>query len=54
MAVMTIQAVVFDIGGVLQVTPDPGVIRMWESRLELAHGEPGNRLRCPRRRSTVR
>jgi len=33
MLVMTIQAVVFDIGGVLEITPDLGVTGMWESRL---------------------
>jgi putative hydrolase of the HAD superfamily len=39
MMVMTIQAVVFDIGGVLEITPDLGVTGMWESRLGLAPGE---------------
>jgi hypothetical protein len=39
MLVMTIQAVVFDIGGVLEVTPDLGVTGMWESRLGLGPGE---------------
>ena len=29
---MVIRAVVFDIGGVLEITPDLGVIPMWESR----------------------
>jgi hypothetical protein len=32
---MTIQAVVFDIGGVLEITPDLGVTAAWESRLGL-------------------
>jgi epoxide hydrolase-like predicted phosphatase len=44
MAVMRIQAVVFDIGGVLEFTPDLGVIEMWESRLGLAPGELNERM----------
>ena len=32
---MVIRAVVFDIGGVLEITPDLGVIPMWEARLGL-------------------
>jgi epoxide hydrolase-like predicted phosphatase len=44
MAVMRIQAVVFDIGGVLELTPDLGVIEMWESRLGLAPGELNERM----------
>ncbi|HTX25432.1 MAG TPA: HAD family phosphatase [Streptosporangiaceae bacterium] len=36
---MTIQAVVFDVGGVLEITPDLGVTEMWESRLGLPAGE---------------
>jgi hypothetical protein len=36
---MSIQAVVFDIGGVLEITPDLGVSGTWESRLGLAPGE---------------
>ena len=40
-----IRAVVFDIGGVLEITPDLGVIRRWEDRLGLAAGEAGQRLR---------
>lgn len=43
MTVMTIQAVVFDIGGVLEITPDLGVTRRWESRLGLAPGELNER-----------
>ena len=39
MTAVTIQAVVFDIGGVLEITPDLGVRGMWESRLGLAPGE---------------
>jgi HAD superfamily hydrolase (TIGR01509 family) len=44
MLVMTIQAVVFDIGGVLEITPDLGVTGMWESRLGLAPGELNQRM----------
>jgi hypothetical protein len=44
MTVMTIQAVVFDIGGVLEVTLDLGVTGMWESRLGLAPGELNKRM----------
>lgn len=36
---MAIQAVVFDIGGVLEITPDLGVTAQWERRLQLAPGE---------------
>jgi epoxide hydrolase-like predicted phosphatase len=36
---MTIRAVVFDIGGVLEITPDLGVDRQWETRLGLPDGE---------------
>lgn len=35
---MTIRAVVFDIGGVLEITPDLGVTQLWETRLELPAG----------------
>ena len=41
---MTIQAVVFDIGGVLEITPDLGWGPAWESRLGLAPGELGERM----------
>jgi epoxide hydrolase-like predicted phosphatase len=41
---MTIQAVVFDIGGVLEVTPSLGVAEMWESRLGLNPGEINRRM----------
>jgi epoxide hydrolase-like predicted phosphatase len=44
MTVMTIQAVVFDIGGVLEITPDLGVTEMWESRLGLVPGGPNERM----------
>jgi epoxide hydrolase-like predicted phosphatase len=36
---MVIRAVVFDIGGVLEITPDLGIDRMWETRLGLPAGE---------------
>ncbi|MGZ6807896.1 MAG: HAD-IA family hydrolase, partial [Mycobacteriaceae bacterium] len=42
---MVIRAVVFDIGGVLEVTPDLGVDRRWETRLGLPAGEIDARLR---------
>ena len=42
---MTIRAVVFDIGGVLELTPDLGVSADWESRLGLAPGELDARMR---------
>jgi putative hydrolase of the HAD superfamily len=41
---MAIRAVVFDIGGVLEITPDLGVDRRWEARLGLPAGEIGERL----------
>ena len=44
MIAMAIQAVVFDIGGVLENNPDLGVSVMWESRLGLAPGELDKRL----------
>jgi putative hydrolase of the HAD superfamily len=36
---MVIRAVVFDIGGVLEITPDLGVDRRWETRVGLPAGE---------------
>jgi epoxide hydrolase-like predicted phosphatase len=45
MTVMSIQAIVFDIGGVLEITPDLGVSGTWESRLGLAPGELNERMR---------
>jgi putative hydrolase of the HAD superfamily len=42
---MVIHAVVFDIGGVLEITPDLGVDRMWEDRLGLPSGEILERMR---------
>jgi epoxide hydrolase-like predicted phosphatase len=44
MLAMSIQAVVFDIGGVLEITPDLGVAGAWESRLGLAVGELNQRM----------
>jgi epoxide hydrolase-like predicted phosphatase len=44
MTVMTIKAVVFDIGGVLEITPRLGVSERWESRLGLAPGELDERM----------
>ena len=41
---MTIQAVVFDIGGILEITPDLGWGPAWESRLGFAPGELGERM----------
>ena len=41
---MVIRAVVFDIGGVLEITPDLGVDRRWEARLRLSAGEIGERM----------
>jgi epoxide hydrolase-like predicted phosphatase len=42
---MVIRAVVFDIGGVLEITPDLGVDRRWETRLGLPAGKIDARLR---------
>jgi putative hydrolase of the HAD superfamily len=41
---MAIRAVVFDIGGVLEVTPDLGLTERWESRLRLPAGELNQRM----------
>jgi epoxide hydrolase-like predicted phosphatase len=41
---MSIQAIVFDIGGVLESTRDLGVAGTWESRLGLAPGEVNKRM----------
>jgi epoxide hydrolase-like predicted phosphatase len=45
MIAMTVQAVVFDIGGVLEISPALGVTGMWESRLGLSPGELNERMR---------
>jgi len=42
---MVIRAVVFDIGGVLEITPDLGVDRHWETRLGLPSGGILDRMR---------
>jgi putative hydrolase of the HAD superfamily len=41
---VAIRAVVFDIGGVLEITPDLGVDRRWETRLGLPAGEMAKRM----------
>ena len=41
---MSIKAIVFDIGGVLEVTPSLGVTQTWESRLGLDPGEIDKRM----------
>ena len=41
---MAVQAVVFDIGGVLEITPDLGVTARWERRLGLGRGELDGRM----------
>lgn len=43
--VMAVRAVVFDIGGVLEITPDLGVDQLWESRFGLRRGELLERMR---------
>jgi putative hydrolase of the HAD superfamily len=44
MIAMTIQAVVFDIGGVLEINRDLGVTGRWESWLDLGSGELNERM----------
>jgi putative hydrolase of the HAD superfamily len=44
MRVMAIAAVVFDIGGVLEITPSLAITQRWESRLGLADGEINQRM----------
>ena len=44
LAIMAIRAVVFDVGGVLEITPDVGLTRAWETRLGLAAGELDQRM----------
>lgn len=41
---MTIRAIVFDIGGVLEITPRTGWVEKWEARLHLRPGELDERL----------
>jgi epoxide hydrolase-like predicted phosphatase len=42
---MGITAVLFDIGGVLEICPEPAVGQDWEKRLGLAEGELADRMR---------
>ena len=42
---MPVRAVVFDIGGVLELTPDTGWEQEWNARLHLKSGELGIRLK---------
>ncbi|MGD0062035.1 MAG: HAD family phosphatase [Streptosporangiaceae bacterium] len=42
---MAIRAVVFDIGGVLEITPDLGTDRRWEERLGWPAGDMDRRMR---------
>ena len=41
---MTIRGIVFDIGGVLEITPNLGVDEKWEQKLNLQPGELNKRL----------
>ena len=41
---MAIRAVVFDIGGVLEITPQTGWVEKWEVHLHLKPGELDERL----------
>lgn len=41
---MAIRAIVFDIGGVLEITPDLGLVEHWEQRLQLKAGEIEKRM----------
>jgi epoxide hydrolase-like predicted phosphatase len=41
---MAIRAVVFDIGGVLEITPDTGMTKKWDQRLHLQSGELDERI----------
>jgi epoxide hydrolase-like predicted phosphatase len=50
---MTIQAVVFDIGGILEITPDLGWGPAWEARLSLAPGELNQRMDDAWRRGEI-
>ncbi len=45
LVIVAIRAVVFDIGGVLEITPDLEVNRRWEARLGLLTGEMDERMR---------
>jgi epoxide hydrolase-like predicted phosphatase len=41
---MAMRAVVFDIGGILEITPDTGVTQKWETLLHLEPGELNTRM----------
>lgn len=41
---MTIRAIVFDIGGVLEITPDLGMTERWEKHFNLQAGELNERM----------
>jgi epoxide hydrolase-like predicted phosphatase len=41
---MAIRAVVFDIGGILEISPDTGMTQKWETRLHLKPGELETRM----------
>jgi hypothetical protein len=42
--IVVIRAVVFDIGGVLEITPDLGVRQLWETRLGMSAREMNERM----------
>lgn len=50
---MTIRAIVFDIGGVLEITPELGMTAKWEQRLGLKPGEIDERLNDVWRRGSI-
>ena len=41
---MSIKAIVFDIGGVLEITPDLGLDAKWEGKLNMERGQLNKRL----------
>ena len=41
---MSIKAIVFDIGGVLEITPDLGLDANWEGKLNMERGQLNKRL----------
>src|SRR5581483_2289170 len=41
---MSIHAIVFDIGGILEITPDTGLTEKWEKRLHFKMGELNERI----------
>ncbi|MFQ6198913.1 HAD-IA family hydrolase [Streptomyces sp. NPDC000405] len=42
---MTTNCIIFDIGGVLEITPETGWVQRWEERLELPPGTVNERMR---------